>query len=86
MEKYGQLEKVSGEDQDTFEMTAAAMREEGVSLRTLDEIKQVGESHTFATWWHWFHRCQHYRFRAGNPAFPSAVSLSVKTSRARISH
>ena len=44
MDKYSQLETVpGGEDEDTFEMTAAAMRQEGVSLRTLDEIKQVGE-------------------------------------------
>ncbi|KAI0229236.1 28S ribosomal protein S23, mitochondrial [Lamellibrachia satsuma] len=45
VEKYWQVEGTGGhEEQDTFEMTAAALREEGVALRTLHEMKQEMEA------------------------------------------
>ena len=47
MEKYRQLEGATvDDDQDIFESTAAALREEGVALKTLAEMKQVCQKYT----------------------------------------
>ncbi|KAK2173142.1 hypothetical protein NP493_899g00025 [Ridgeia piscesae] len=45
VEKYRQLEGATvDDDQDIFESTAAALREEGVALKTLAEMKQEQEA------------------------------------------
>ena len=51
VEKYRQLEGASVDgDEDTFESAAAALRQEGVALKTLAEMKQVRQKFTQCTY------------------------------------